>query len=191
MHQENAVIGTKVQYWLLLIGLILSSGVLPAEEDSLIGSKPPEWEVTNWVNSKPLQLSDLRGKVILIRWWTAPNCPYCRASAPALNEFYEKYAARGLEVLGFYHHKSTFPLDAKMVKKYAGVFGFKFPIATDVGWKTLHRWWLDNGTRQFTSVSFLIDRKGVIRYIHPGGEYVAGDPDYSSLKENIEMILSE
>src|SRR5689334_15268027 len=84
----------------LLMALAISAA------DKLIGKAPPEWQVTNWMNSSALQLKDLRGKVVLVRWWTAPDCPYCRATAPALNEFYAQYHAKGLEVIGFYHHKS-------------------------------------------------------------------------------------
>lgn len=159
--------------------------------DPLIGKKPPEWQVTNWLNSAPLHLADLRGKVVLVRWWTAPDCPYCRATAPALNEFYSLYHNKGLEVLGFYHHKGKQPLDIAMVGKNAADFGFKFPIAIDWNWRTLHEWWLDNTQRDFTSVSFLIDRHGVIRHIHPGGEYVKCDKDYAAMKARIEELLAE
>lgn len=63
--------------------------------DKLIGTTPPEWEVTNWFNGAPVKLADLRGKVVLVRWWTAPECPYCRATAPALNEFYQNTTSAG------------------------------------------------------------------------------------------------
>ena len=159
--------------------------------EKLLGHVAPEWQVTNWINSTPLQLSGLRGKVVLLRWWTAPDCPYCRATAPALNEFYHTYHADGLEVIGFYHHKSPEPLQLDSVKKYAANFGFKFPIAVDTNWKTLHRWWLDTGKRDFTSVSFLIDRHGIIRHIHPGGEYVKGDADYAAMDAAIKKLLAE
>lgn len=175
---------------LLVLAALMMPGSLFAA-DKLIGTKPTEWSVTNWINSSPLQLADLRGKVVLVRWWTAPDCPYCRATAPALNEFYEMYHAQGLEVLGFYHHKAKEPLDPASVKKYADNFGFKFPVAIDVNWKTLHQWWLDGGKRNFTSVSFLIDKHGVIRHIHPGGEYVKGDKDYAKMKAQIEKLLAE
>lgn len=169
----------------------LFAGLCLAAVDKLVGTTPPEWQVTNWMNSPALTLADLRGKVVLVRWWTAPDCPYCRATAPALNEFYDQFHGKGLEVIGFYHHKSDEPLNAGIVKGHADKFGFKFPVAIDTDWRTLHRWWLDSGKRSFTSVSFLIDRKGVIRHIHPGGEYVKGDKDYAAMKASIEELLAE
>ncbi|MHB8522794.1 MAG: peroxiredoxin family protein [Limisphaerales bacterium] len=174
-----------------LMMLSTVAAIVTGAARDLIGAAAPAWDVTHWINSPALRLADLRGKVVLVRWWTAPDCPYCRATAPALNEFHEKYQARGLEVLGFYHHKSDQPLKARAVKEYARRFGFKFPVAIDAEWRTLRRWWLDTGDRPWTSVSFLIDRKGVIRFIHPGGQYVRGDPDYAVLKAKIEALLAE
>jgi len=80
----------------------------------LVGTKAQEWQVKGWLNSNPVQLKDLLGKVVLVRWWTA-GCSFCLATAPSLNEFYEQYHSRGLEVIGFYHHKSNESLDAERV----------------------------------------------------------------------------
>jgi thiol-disulfide isomerase/thioredoxin len=131
-----------------LVLLLFCAVVLVAQAgEKLTGTKPSEWHVEHWLNSGPLKLEDLRGKVLLVRWWTAPDCSYCKASAPALNEFYSKFRERGLEVVGFYHHKSDDPLRVEDVEKYARKFGFKFPVAIDPDWRTLKRWWLDTGDR--------------------------------------------
>jgi peroxiredoxin len=159
--------------------------------EALIGTRPPEWTVTNWLNSEPLHLGDLRGKVVLVRWWTAPGCPYCKATAPALNEFHELYSDQGLKVVGIYHHKDKTPLRLENVKKQAQKYGFEFPIAIDPDWRTLRQWWLGKTDENWTSVSFLLDRKGVIRHIHPGGEYIKGDKDYKEMKDKIEELLRE
>src|ERR1700722_3254438 len=135
----NSLLVWSMLFFWASFGMLLSQA---RAEEVLIGTKPPEWQVTNWFNGSRGKLADLRGKVVLVRWWTAPDCPYCRATAPALNEFYEKYHAQGLEVIGFYHHKSEEPLKVETVRKYADDFGFKFPVAIDTNWKTLHKWWL-------------------------------------------------
>jgi hypothetical protein len=64
-------------------------------------------------------------------------------------------------------------------------------VAIETDWKTLHQWWLDGGRRDFTSVSFLIDREGMIRHIHPGGEHVKGDEAYAKMNGAIEKLLGE
>jgi len=157
----------------------------------LIGRPAGAWEFTDWLNSPRLKLEELKGKVVLIRWWTAPGCSYCQATAPALNEFHADYHAAGLEVIGAYHHKVPGPVKVETVKELADGLGFKFPVAVDPGWKTLKRWWLSTGDRDFTSVSFLIDRHGVVRHIHPGGQFVKGDEDYAAMKRMVEELLAE
>jgi thiol-disulfide isomerase/thioredoxin len=64
---------------------------------TLVHDRPPEWTTERWLNSPPLHLADLRGKVVLVRWWTA-DCPFCSATAPALRRFDREYAGRGLVV---------------------------------------------------------------------------------------------
>ena len=68
---------------------------------------------------------------------------------------------------------------------------FLCPVAIDRDWKTLHRWWLDEEKRGWTSVSFLLDRQGVIRHIHPGGQYVKGDKGYELLEAKIKEVVKE
>ena len=157
----------------------------------LLGKPAHEWHVDHWLNSQPLSLAQLRGQVVLVRWWTAPDCPFCAATAPSLNELDARYRARGLRVLGFYHHKAASPLQPDDVVRYAKLFHFEFPVAIDPSWQTLKRWWLTGHNRAFTSVSFLIDRHGVIRHIHPGGKYVKGDAAYAKLQSMIEQLLDE
>ncbi len=168
-------------------------GASSAERDGLdvLGQTPPEWQATHWLNSKPLTLAELRGKVVLVRWWTA-GCPYCEATAPALREFDRTYGGRGLAVVGMYHHKDDGPLDLAVVDQTAAKYGFTFPVAVDPDWNTLDRWWQPKTKdRGFTSVSFLLDKRGVIRHIHPGGEYAKGDPAYDAMKAAIERLIAE
>jgi peroxiredoxin len=117
--------------------------------------------------------------------------PLLRRDRPALNEFHARYKDKGLVVVGLYHHKADTPLDPAAVKRCAEKLGFHFPVAIDPQWRTLKRWWLDSAERRWTSVSFLIDRKGVIRHVHPGGQYVKGDKAYDALKAKIEELLKE
>jgi peroxiredoxin len=180
---------------LILLVLTLSTSADPEHRTenpgSLLGTKASEWNVTDWINAKPLALKDLKGKVVLVRWWTGGGCPYCTATAPSLNEFHAKYADKGLVVIGFYHHKEAGPLAMAMVKGYTKSFGFEFPVAIDPDWRTLKKWWLKGKERQWTSVSFLIDRQGIIRHIHPGGQYAPGSKSYEEMKAKIEELLVE
>jgi len=155
--------------------VVLSSGATAMgtvdEGEELVGTSAPAWTVTTWINSKPLSLAKLRGKVVLLRWWTAPGCPFCEASAPYLSQWHERYAPQGLVVIGMYHPKPPGRIPVGVVKKLAQGLGMTFPLAIDSDWNTLRRYWLDGRTDAWTSVSFLIDQEGIIRYVHPGGAY--------------------
>jgi peroxiredoxin len=127
---------------------------------------------------------------VLVRWCTGPGCPYCSGSAPYLTRWDETYRKQGLVVVGFYHHKSRAPLNRPDVIHLAGTLGFRFPLAVDPQWRTLRRWWLLNTPeRQWTSVSFLIDKQGFIRYVHPGGVY--SPEDAAHMEARIRELLEE
>ena len=157
--------------------------------DALVGTTPPEWRVERWLNSPPLTLAGLRGKVVLVRWWTA-GCPYCAASAPALREMHRDFAAGGLVVVGMYHHKDDGPYDPRVTEKTAKDYGFTFPVAFDPEWRTFHAW-MGGADSGWTSVTFLLDRKGVVRWFHPGGSYAPGDAAYTDLRRTVTALLAE
>lgn len=118
------------------------------------------------------------------------DCPYCTATAPALNQLHHDFASRGLVVVGMYHHKNPEPLDIHRVHGWVRDFGFTFPVAIDRDWRTLRRWWLDGHSQDFTSVTFLIDGDGIIRRIHPGGTLALGTKDYAQMRATIDELLS-
>jgi peroxiredoxin len=158
----------------------------PALSSDLLGTSPPPWITEAWVNSQPIALSDLHGKVVLVRWFMGTSCPMCSASAPMLNKLHEELGPRGLVVVGLYHHKDDAPLTEATYAEYIRSFGFAFPVARDPEWKTLHKWWLDGHERDFTSVSFLLDKQGRVRGIHPGGRL-----DYEPMRRGIVKLLAE
>jgi peroxiredoxin len=173
----------------------LVAGPRPAggakEGAELIGKAAPGWDVAEWIGSTPIAFASLHGKVVLVRWFMSTDCPYCSATAPALNALHADYHARGLAVVGMYHHKRPEPLDVDKVRGWVRDYGFQFPVAIDREWRTLRRWWLDGHDRRFTSVTFLLDRRGMIRYIHPGGTLAPGTPDYVTVRSKIESLLAE
>jgi peroxiredoxin len=158
----------------------------------VIGTTPPEWQVEHWIHSPPRSLASLRGSVVLVRWWTA-GCPYCSTSAPALRRFHQEYGPRGLTVIGMYHHKEAAPFDPAVYETTANKYGFTFPLAFDTEWRTLQSWLRDASGSPvdtgWTSVTFLLDKQGVIRHFHPGGQYVEGDPAHAELEQQIQLLL--
>ena len=166
------------------------------EGQDIIGTKAPEFEDLIWLNTEPITIEELRGKVILIRFWLV-DCPYCTNTAPALVEFYDKYKKSGLVIVGIHHPKSERTKDNRLVKRRAEKFGFSFPIAQDLNWKTINKFWLEGKNRSFTSSSILIDRKGIIRFVHEGGQFFKSDNDkeanegYLEVNKKIQELLAE
>jgi len=152
----------------LLIPLALFAATREGQE--LIGTPAPAFNLDHWVNSSRLELSDLKGKVLLVRWWT-DTCELCAATAPALRKLQDEYGTKGFQVIGIFHPKPAGDWNLERVKRAAAHYQFTFPVADDGDWKALRRWWLNGTDRDYTSVSFIVDKHGVIRYVHPGGEY--------------------
>jgi peroxiredoxin len=163
-----------------------------ADVSSIVGTPAPAWELATWFNGPPRRIEDLRGQVVLVRWFMSSECPYCSATAPSLVALHDTYADRGLTIVGMYHHKSESPLVEGDVRSLVtDHYRFRFPVAIDDDWKTLKRWWLDAHPKSWTSVSFLVDRGGTVRYVHLGGEYPPGSDDYRQMKAWIDELLAE
>ena len=143
----------------------------PDSGAELLGRPAPDWAFTRWVRGSPHALADYRGKVVLVRWWTE-GCHFCKATLPVIESLGREHP-RDLVVIGVFHPKpEPREVDDRHILAVAKQLGFSGPIAFDRDWKTLNRYWLHaNPDRNWTSVSFLIDRDGVIRWVHGGGEY--------------------
>lgn len=140
----------------------------------LIGRPAPPLDV-RWVDTRP----ELRGRAVLVRWFTG-GCPYCARTLPYLTGLAAQHRGK-LVVVGVYHPKPRALADDEVgedrVREVAAAIGLRGAVlARDPSWKALRRWWLDGRDRAFTSVSFLVDARGKIRWVHPGGEYHPAGP---------------
>jgi peroxiredoxin len=188
----------------LVLAMLFASGLAKTDVNlregaELIGTPAPPLKLQNWINTQPIDIADLRGKVVLVRWWT-DTCELCAATAPALRQLDKEYGAQGFVVIGVFHPKPAGDWSVERMRRAAEKFQFTFPVALDGDWSALKRWWLDGGDRSFTSASFLIDKHGIIRYVHPGGEFhpYNGAPghetceaDYRTIERTIAELLAE
>jgi len=142
----------------------------PDSGANLLGKPAPEWAFTRWV-SAPLTQEGLRGKVVLLRWWTV-GCHFCEATLPEIESLRERYGKDGFVAIGVFHPKPPRAVKNSEIKRAAAARGFHGPLALDQDWETLSRYWLAGyPERNWTSVSFLIDQQGDIVWVHGGGEY--------------------
>lgn len=183
-----------------------SEGTVP----SLVGSVPMSSEGADllgkrlvlddlaWLNTPNNESTQLEGKVTLVRWWTG-TCPWCAMSLPAIERLREGFTTRGLQTLAVFHPKPPRDVPADEVLRLAKSLGYTGWVATDLQWKTLQEVFPGIGERRSTSVSFLLDRKGVIRYVHPGPAFGPTDEptkrqlnrDYVNITAAIEALLLE
>jgi peroxiredoxin len=157
------------------------------------GRVAPSWNVRDWVNSPPLDLGQLQGKVVLVRFFS--DNP---SSASTLNEFYKNYREQGFAVVGIYTPQPMpAETDLGYVRRLVASLGFEFPVAVDPRWETVNRYWLTEADSDMGSASFLIDRKGVIRAVQMRGLYDKNSSNrnarraYDLLQRQIETLLKE
>ena len=148
----------------------------------------PEMIAKEWIEQQPVKLTDLRGKVVLLDFW-APWCGPCRYTLPNFAKWQTTYKAKGLVILGvtkYYGHGDGRPLNPAQELVY--LRDFRKRIALPYGFVVS-----DNGINEFNygvfsiPTSFLIDRKGVVRYISLG----ADEEEIAVLGEMIKKLLEE
>jgi len=187
---------------LLLAAPLSAAPLSPAEADSpasVLDRPARAWSFDRWLRTRPLSQQDLRGKLVLLRWFTE-ECHYCEGTLPELEKLRQRYDEAGLVVIGVFHPKPMRSVRDARILKLADRLGFRGPVAVDERWSTLDRWWLDgHPERNWTSVSFLLDREGLVRWVHTGGEYHPGDDprhrscarQYAELVSTIDRLLEE
>jgi thiol-disulfide isomerase/thioredoxin len=138
----------------------------------------PEFQgINHWINSAPLTMQQLRGKVVLVEFWTY-SCINCIHVLPHVKQWHERYKDQGLVVVGVhtpeYGHERVLGNLEAAVKR----FGIGYPVAQDNGYKT----WNAFGNRYWPAL-YLIDQDGRIVYRH------FGENDYDITEANIRQLL--
>ncbi|AHF77233.1 Redoxin domain-containing protein [Sodalis praecaptivus] len=143
------------------------AGEAPALTDE--GLMPSLDGAVRWLNSPPLTTASLRGKVVLVDFWTY-SCINCLRSLPYVKAWAEKYRDQGLVVIGVHAPEFAFERDSDNVAKEAKKLGVTYPVAIDNDYRI---WRAFNN--QYWPAHYFIDAFGHIRYTHFG----EGDDDQS------------
>jgi thiol-disulfide isomerase/thioredoxin len=142
--------------------------------------KAPEFDkVTGYINTKPINLSDLKGKVVLVDFWTY-SCINCIRTIPYLVDWNEKYADKGLVIVGVHAPEFEFEKNIDNVKAAVEKFGIKYPVIQDN----------DKGTwnayqNQYWPRKYIVDSEGYLRYDH------IGEGGYAETEKVIQSLLQE
>lgn len=133
--------------------------------------------ITGWINTEPLTLAQLRGKVVLIDVWTY-SCINCIRTLPHVTRWYDTYKDDGLVVIGV--HAPEFPFERKLenVQKAVRAYGIHYPVALDNDYATWRAY-----NNKYWPAHYLIDREGKVVYQH------FGEGKYNVTEANIRSLL--
>ncbi|MYD50528.1 MAG: thioredoxin family protein, partial [Dehalococcoidia bacterium] len=156
---------------------VTANTVATVESDEAPG---PEFAgISGWINSEPLRMADLRGKVVLIDFWTY-TCINCIRTFPHLKEWHAKYADKGLVVVGVHSPEFLFETVRSNVEQAVADFGIEYPVAQDNMLNT----WRAFGNRSWPG-KFLVGKDGTIRFRH------FGEGQYAKTEKQIRELLAE
>jgi cytochrome c biogenesis protein CcdA/thiol-disulfide isomerase/thioredoxin len=159
----------------LAAGQSAAAGALPA-----LGRAPAFTGISHWINTsggKPVSLAGLRGKVVLVDFWTY-SCINCQRELPHVEAWYAKYHRYGLEVVGVHTPEFPFEYVVSNVESAVGRLGVHFPVAVDDGYKT----W-DAYDNQYWPAEYLIDQNGEVR------RTAFGEGQYATTENDIRLLL--
>jgi cytochrome c biogenesis protein CcdA/thiol-disulfide isomerase/thioredoxin len=143
------------------------------------GQLPSLNGAVQWLNSPPLTAQSLRGKVVLIDFWTY-SCINCLRSLPYVKAWADKYKDQGLVVIGVHAPEFAFERNVDNVKKATHDLGIDYPVAIDNNyaiWRSLNN--------QYWPAHYFVDAQGRIRYHH------FGEGDYAQSEKVIQQLLTE
>lgn len=135
--------------------------------------------ITQWLNSKPLRMGELKGKVVLIDFWTY-TCINCIRTLPYVTTWYEAYKDQGFVIIGVHSPEFEFEKDTKNVQAAMKRYNITYPVAQDNNFAT---WTAYNN--HYWPAKYLIDAKGYIRYTH------FGEGEYETTEKKIQELLKE
>src|SRR5579885_1527219 len=138
----------------------------PAATPNVISDMPEFQGIDQWLNSQPLTKAQLKGKVVLVDFWTY-SCINCLRTLPYLKDWYKKYQGKGLVIIGMHSPEFEFERNPDNVKAAIAQFKIPYPVALD---NKMQMWTAYKN--QAWPAHYLIDANGKIRSIHYGeGDY--------------------
>ena len=173
-RQLDALTGERANTF--AAGQSVAAGALP-----MLGRAPDFAGITQWLNTpgdRPLTLASLRGKVVLVDFWTY-SCINCQRTLPHVEAWYRAYKDRGLVVVGV--HTPEFPFEhvVSNVRAAAAQYGVHYPIAVDDNYGT----W-DAYNNEYWPAEYLIDQNGEVRHTD------FGEGNYGQTEQDIRLLLS-
>src|SRR3954449_9061249 len=154
----------------------------PKAKLEVLGKAPDFTGNQRWFNTpgnRPLSLASLRGKVVLVDFWTY-TCINCLRTLPYLKALDQRYRKDGLVIVGVHTPEFPFERDAGNVERAIKQNGIRYPVAQDNGYKTWDAW-----GNQYWPAEYLVDAKGRVRFTH------FGEGGYKEKERVVRELLAE
>ena len=161
------------------MGLIAGLGWVVLAGASVGSPAPALSGGTAWLGSPALSLPDLKGKVVLVEFWTF-RCWNCRNLEPHVKEWHDRYRSEGLVVIGVHTPELDSERDPAAVKAYLAREKIDWPVLLDPDYAVWNGW----GNRYWPAL-YLVDKRGILRYLH------VGEGEYPETAARIEALLEE
>ena len=159
--------------------LLLKTFRSSTEYKSSESAAAPALAPGDWINSEPLTLEDLRGRVVLIDFWTF-GCYNCRNTLPFINDWNKRHREKGLTIIGVHSPEFDEEKNIENLRRQVSSLGISYPIVTDNDYET----WNAYKVEAWPTV-FLLDKQGRIRWMH------VGEGAYAETEELIQKLLAE
>jgi cytochrome c biogenesis protein CcdA/thiol-disulfide isomerase/thioredoxin len=173
IEQQPAVQGGLT---VLRPGAAAQNDTVPLED---LGPAPEVTGITAWINSEPTSLAALRGKVVLVHFWTF-GCINCIHVQPYVKAWYDRYAGDGFVVLGVHTPELSFERDIDNVRDAVAKADVRFPVAFDPAYSTWNAY-----RNSYWPAFYFVDKAGRIRHVH------FGEGDYDGSEAVIRELLAE
>jgi thiol-disulfide isomerase/thioredoxin len=161
------------------LAFAISTLWLCQSQGSTAGQRAPEFANDIWVNSGPLRLTELKGKVLLVEFWTF-GCYNCQNVEPYVKSWHDKFKDRGLVVIGVHSPEFGHERVLKNVRDYVREHNIQYAVAIDNDYKTWNRY-----QNHYWPAMYLVDKQGVIRHIR------IGEGGYDQTERKIRDLLAE
>ncbi len=144
------------------------------------GTALPDFQgISQWLNSAPTSIANLKGNVVLVQFWTFA-CINCQRTLPSVVRWHQQYAQAGLKVIGIHTPEFAFERDINNVKRALTQHQITYPVPIDNDFKTWKAY-----SNEYWPHLFLADRRGLMRYDH------IGEGAYDTTEQMIRQLLAE
>ena len=149
------------------------------EYESTESATAPALAHGDWINSEPLKLENLRGRVVLVEFWTF-GCINCRNTLPFVKSWHDRYREKGLTVIGVHSPEFAEERIFENLRGQVVSLGINYPVVSDDDYQTWNAYDV-----QAWPTMFLLDKQGRIRWKH------VGEGDYDETEGLIQKLLAE